>query len=240
MEPPERRPGSEPDPEPSQPRSPVTLPPPPGVPTNTGALPPPPGEVSHGPQAGTLPPPRVAGTEVKRRRLWIPAGVLVIIALAIAAGLAAGPGLSMPDTLAGHPRLQDENTDALEASLESEVGDDALVGVYGSTLQPVFIVVALGETPPAGQDPLEEFGAGFVQGAQGASGSLDLDAKVTRTIASVVYRCVPISISYDVGGTLDSTLCDWDDGATYGLVISFDPLLDLLDLAPTIHDAVVD
>jgi len=52
---------------------------------------------------------------------------------------------------------------SLEESLASEVGGDARVGVYGSTLQPVFIVLALGETPPPGEDPFELIGAEITQ-----------------------------------------------------------------------------
>jgi hypothetical protein len=165
---------------------------------------------------------------------------IVMVVIGVAAGIAArGPTLSMPENLSGHSRLHGPMFDRLQQSAESEVGGNPVVGVFGIANLPRFLVAGFDMVPGPGEDMFGELTKGLGQGLGGAGASFDISAGTTRRIGSVTYSCVPYSIPIDAGSSVSSTLCDWNDGESYGLVVSFDPALDASDLAPEAHEAVV-
>jgi hypothetical protein len=161
--------------------------------------------------------------------------VVILIVIAISAGIAArGPSLSMPESMAGYARVHGPTFEELEQSIGSEVGGTYVVGVFGTPRQPRFVVAGFDSVPEPGTDTLSDFAKGL-----GSNGSSDISSRTTRSIGTVTYSCVPFSISPAASGTMPSTLCEWNDGKSYGFVANFDPALDASDLALEAYEAVV-
>lgn len=180
----------------------------------------------------------IAADKASRLGLIPVAGVAILIVGVVVAGLAArGPTISMPESLAGHSRLGGPTIERLEQDFETEVRGNSVVGVYGAGNQPRFLVAGFDTAPEPGRDIFGELAGGLRQA--GVPGSLDVGSKTERRIGSVTYGCAPYSISTEAGGNVSATLCDWNDGESYGFVMAYDPTLDASDLARQAYEAVV-
>jgi hypothetical protein len=187
-------------------------------------------------QAATAPPPG----RRRRRIVLIFIGALVAAAAGVVAALAlsGGPRISMPETLGGRSRIHNGQVELLAKGLSAEVGKGhTQLGVYGTSAQPAFIVIAADSPPPAGGLGTV-FAGGF--GGLGTTGSVDTTAEVTKDVGSTRYECAPYTISSTSGGgSVNATVCLWDDQKTGGLLMTLDPSLDGMDLVVRAHDAVV-
>jgi hypothetical protein len=180
----------------------------------------------------------IAAGRASRRGMIPVLGVAILIVVVVVAGIAArSPSLSMPESLAGHSRLHDPTIAQLQQSFKLDVGEDSVVGVYGTANQPRFIVAGFDTAPEPGRDMSGELARGLDQ--SGVPGSIDMGSKTTRRLESVMYSCAPFSVSTQQGATISGTWCDWNDGESYGFVMTFDPTLDAADLAREAHEAVV-
>jgi len=189
-------------------------------------------------QEGT--PGAVAASNAGRVGMLPVLAIVILIVIAVVAGIAArGPRLSMPESMAGHSRLHGAQFAQLQESAKSELGGNPVVGVFGISNQPSFMVAGFDQTLGPGEDLFSEIERALGQGLGGAEITFDTGAGTTRTIRSVAYSCVPYSIPVDTGTSVSLTMCDWDDGESYGLVLSFDPVLDASDLASKAYEAVV-
>jgi hypothetical protein len=176
-----------------------------------------------------------AAVRASRQGMIAVLGVIILIVIAISAGIAArGPSLSMPESMAGYARVHGPTFEELEQSVGSEVGGTYVVGIFGTATQPRFVVAGFDTVPEPGTDTLSDFAKGL-----GSIGSIDISLRTTRIIGPVTYSCVPYSISPPSGGTISSTLCEWNDGESYGFVANLDPALDTSDLALEAYEAVV-
>lgn len=165
----------------------------------------------------------------------------VIVAVVLVAVLGpGGPTLTMPEQLAGHSRLHGAEFDDLQRSAEEDLGGDPVVGVFAVGDVPRFLVAGFDRTLSPGDDLFSEIERTLDEGLGGAELSFDVDAGTTRTEGPVTYTCVPYSMPIDASNQLSSTICDWNDGDSYGLIVGFDPTLDVSDLATIAYEAIVD
>lgn len=187
-----------------------------------------------------LTPGATAASSAGRQGLIVVGVVVAIIAVVIGAKIATrGPTLTMPEQLAGHAQLHGPTYDQLLQSAESEVGGHPVFGIFGTPEQPRFLVAGFDQTLAPGDDLFSEI-AGAVEGPSATKISVDASKGTTRTVGSVTYTCVPYTLPIEAGGTISSTLCDWNDGDSYGIVMSLDPTLDASDLVPVAYGAVVE
>jgi hypothetical protein len=182
----------------------------------------------------------MAAARATRRGLIPVVALIILILSAVGVGIATrGPNISMPDALSGNLRLHGRAIDQIEEGVEEAIGSGTVVGLYGTSGRPRFAVMATDSVPPPGEDPLSDFVRGLGQPQDGAAVSIDTSSRTTRQIGSVRYSCAPYSVSTDAG-SLSTTVCDWNDGESYGLILGYDPGLDVFDLAPEAYEAVVD
>jgi len=214
----------------------VTAPPPPALP------PTPPDGAQAGTEAGELP---EAPPKKRRTVLWISiaAAVVVLIVVGVVAvvALSGGTSIAMPATIAGESKLQSSGAQVLangmSETMKKQTGAETLAGIYGTEAQPKFLVIAVNAAPPSG-DPLVEMGPG-IQQSLGTSATIDTSSITRRTVGSTSYECAPVSVSTTNGSSLDLSLCTWEDGSTFGLIITLDPSVDGMDVVTKAHDAVV-
>lgn len=167
------------------------------------------------------------------------AAVIVVVVVVVVLGPRA-PTLTMPEELAGHSRLHGSEFDDLQRSIEADLGGDSVVGVFAAEGLPRFMVAGFGRTLGPGEDLFTEIARTMEEGSGGPGFSFDVDAGTTRTEGPVTYTCVPLSMPVGAGTQIDSTICDWNDGNSYGLIMGFDPTLDVSNLASVAYEAIVD
>jgi hypothetical protein len=167
------------------------------------------------------------------------AAVIVVVVVVALLGPRA-PTLTMPEELAGHSRLHGSEFEDLQRSAEADLGEDSVVGVFAAAGLPRFLVAGFGRTLGPGEDMFTEITRTMEEGLGGSQFSFDVDAGTTRTEGPVTYTCVPFSVPIDASTRLSSTLCDWNDGDSYGLIMGFDPTLDVSNLVSVAYEAIVD
>ncbi|MCD6023046.1 MAG: hypothetical protein K0R20_2756 [Actinomycetia bacterium] len=191
-------------------------------------------------QAGT-PGETAAADAIRQGMIIVGAFAAVIVAVVVVALLGPrAPSLTMPEQLAGHSRLHGPEFDDLQRSAEADVGGNPVVGVFAIGGQPRFMVAGFDRTLGPGEDLFTEIARTMEAGTGGPGVSFDVDAGTTRTEGPVTYTCVPLSMPAGAGAQIDSTICDWNDGTSYGLIWGFDPALDVSELASVAYDAIVD
>jgi hypothetical protein len=176
----------------------------------------------------------IAAAQTTRRGLIPVAAIAILILGVVVIRIAArGPSLSMPEVVAGHQRLHGPSVDEAEQGIEEALGSGSLVGIYGTGGQPRFTVLANDNVPLPGEDPLRQAVDGMAQ----AGVTIDAASRTTTEIGSVTYSCVEPASATD---SPPVTLCDWNDGESYGLVLGYAPGLDASDLVPDVYEAVVE
>lgn len=191
-------------------------------------------------QEGT--PGETAAADATRQGMIIVGAIAaVIVAVVVVAVLGPrGPTLTMPEQLAGHSRLHGPEFDDLQRSAEADVGGNPVVGVFALGGQPRFMVAGFDRTLEPGEDLFTEIARTMEEGFGGPGISFDVDAGTMRTEGPVTYTCVPYSIPVDGGTQFAYTICDWNDGESYGLIMAFDPTLDVSNLVSVAYEAIVD
>jgi hypothetical protein len=191
-------------------------------------------------QAGT--PGATAAADASRQGMMIVGALAAVIVAVVVVGLLGprAPTLTMPEELAGHSRLHGSEFEDLQRSAEADLGGNPVVGVFAVNGQPRFMVAGFDRTLEPGEDLFTEIASTLDEGLGGAEIVFDVDAGTTRTEGSVTYTCVPYSIPIDAGTQFDSTICDWNDGDSYGLIVGFDPTLDVSKLVSVAYEAIVD
>ena len=191
-------------------------------------------------QEGT--PGETAAADATRQGMIIVGAIAAVIVVVVVVAVLGprGPTLTMPEQLAGHSRLHGPEFDDLQLSAEADVGGNPVVGVFALGGQPRFLVAGFDRTLEPGEDLFTEI-AGTMEEGSGLPGvSFDVDAGTTRAEGPVTYTCVPLSMPAGAGTQIDSTICDWNDGNSYGLIWGFDPALDVAELASVAYEAIVD
>ena len=182
-----------------------------------------------------------AAAAIRQGMIVVGAFAAVILVVVVVAVLGpSAPTLTMPERLAEHSRIHDPQFDDLERSAKADLGGNPVIGVFAMGGQPRFMVAGFDRTLPPGEDMFTEIGRTLDEGLGGAEVSFDVDAGTTRTEGPVTYTCVPYSIQVDAGTQIASTICDWNDGDSYGLIWGFDPALDVAELAIVAYEAIVD
>lgn len=146
-----------------------------------------------------------------------------------------GPSLSLPDTLAGHERLSDPESQRFERYTAEEgdrYGIDAEGGVYGSPLAPEFFVILVDAAAAETTDQLFD---ALVMGFSQAGAVVDEADARSGTRRGSDYRCVGA-----VAGTETAVACMWRDEGNVGIVLDMsDDLRTTRRLLWTVHDTVV-
>ena len=182
-----------------------------------------------------------AAEAIRQGMIIVGAFAAVIIAVVVVALLGPrAPTLTMPEQLAGHSRLHGPEFDDLQESAEADLGGNPVVGVFAMGGQPRFMVAGFDRTLPPGEDMFTEITRTVEEGSGLSGVSFDVDAGTTRTEGPVTYSCVPFSVAVDAGTQITSSICDWNDGNSYGLIWGFDPALDVSELASVAYEAIVD
>jgi len=147
-----------------------------------------------------------------------------------------GPGLALPDSLAGSERLTDAESQRFERSMADEgdrYGIAAEGGVYGSPLGPAFFVILVDAAAVKTTDQLfDALVAGFSQ----AGAVVDEATGTSGRRGDSDYRCIEAH-----AGTGTAVACMWRDDATVGIVLEMPgDLRGTRRLRWTVHDTVVD
>ena len=206
----------------------------------------PPGSALPAPPGGALEPAR-PDLRADRRgsRVWIVGAIGVVVLLIVGITFAAlvgggGSELSMPDIVAGYERVAgpevDDLVDSLKRDAVGQMPAEPVVGVYGTLVEPKFLVIAVAAAPPPG-DPLAGMDPDL--SGLGTSGSLDIAAATTVTAGDVTYTCVPYTMTSSLGGSVSADMCLWRAKDTFGFVVIIDPAVDGLELTPQVYEAVV-
>jgi len=197
---------------------------------------PPPADAGWGatvPTAMAIPPPRKSKT-----------GSIVAILVVIVAVLAVGGYLltksanrtaTLPENVAGFPRLHDATATQLEQQLKGQqfAGLQFQAGLYGTTGSPGLIVLVTDKGP---RGDVEQDFSSFASGYAGSgAGSIDQSKKVTASRGGIDFACAPATVA-----TTQAGICVWRDANILGAVLSFqtvDPQ-GTLDLADKVAQAV--
>ncbi len=168
--------------------------------------------------------------------------MLVRIAVGIVAGLVGmfavrmllESGPSLPDQLAGAPRMTTRAVKDFEKQMADQ-GDkwDLKVAsaAYGSGASPSFLVLLVQGKAIETTDQLFD---SLVDGMASSGATIDKAATVSGQHAGSEYRCVPVTSSQ-----AQAAACMWRDDGTVGIVVGLDGGLDhARDLLFTVYDAV--
>ena len=143
-------------------------------------------------------------------------------------------GPSLPDQLAGAPRMTTQAAKDFEKQMADE-GDkwDLKVasGVYGSGTAPSFLVLLVqGEAV----ETTDELFDSLVSGMASSGATINKASTVSGQHEGAEYRCVPVS-----SGTAQAAACMWRADGTVGMVIGLEGGIDhTRDLLFTTYDTV--
>jgi hypothetical protein len=206
------------------------VPPVPGGPNVRPGMPPPP------PTAWGRPTPRDEPTRAGSSKL---AGAIVSIVAAAAGYFGVqylmGPGIALPETLAGAQRLTDPESRRFEEFTADE-GEryhiDAEGGVYGSGSAPEFFVILVEGSAVETTDQLFD---ALVMGFSQAGAAVDGSDVTSGTRDRSDYRCVAAT-----AGPQTATACMWRDDDSVGIVLELSASVrETRRLLWTVHDTVV-
>ena len=208
----------------------VQVPPPPGTASGSPGARVPPAPVSWSP-----PPlgPAKRGSSPKLVRVIV--SLVAAIAGYFGVQYLVGPSLSLPDTLAGHERLSDPESQRFERYAAEEgdrYGIDAEGGVYGSPLTPAFFVILVDAAAAETTDQLFD---ALVTGFSQAGAVVDQADARSGTRRGSDYRCVRAA-----AGTETAVACMWRDDDNVGIVLEMsEDLRATRRLLWTVRDTVV-
>jgi len=197
------------------------------------------------PAAPSFPPPPVAGpppsVPAPSRSSGISWGVrLAVGALAALVGYFGvqavfGGGPSLPDTLAGTPRMTSQAAKDFEKQMADQGKRNDLkiaAAAYGAGTTPDFMVMLIQGSSLESTDQMFDQ---FVQGMSSSGASIDSAGGDSGQRGSTEYRCVPVSTT-----SVTAAACMWRDETNVGIVLKLNGgVADTRDLLFTAHDAVV-
>jgi hypothetical protein len=161
-------------------------------------------------------------------------GALVAIVFAFGARSVLGGDVSLPDTLAGTPRMTTQDVKDFEKEM-SEYGKrsdlDVVAGAYGTGAIPTFFVMLIeGRSDEATDAIFNE----FVGGMASSGGTVETSATTSGERDGLEYRCVPVAAAQ-----IQAAACMWRDDGTFGVVFRLDAGVDeTTELLVTVHDEV--
>jgi hypothetical protein len=178
----------------------------------------------------TVPPPTTSGGSSAIVRLGVGALVALVVAFGVRSVLSGGP--SLPDTLAGTPRMTSQDAKDFEKEM-SDYGErydlGVAAGAYGTGAVPTFFVLLIDARSDEDTDDIfNEFVGGMTSGGASAETS----AITSGERAGLEYRCVPVAAAQ-----IQAAACMWRDDGSFGVVFRFDAGVDeTTDLLVKVHD----
>ena len=164
----------------------------------------------------------------------IAAGVIAALLGMYGVGFLFDRGPSLPDELAGQPRLTTQAIRDFEEQMEEQgkaYDLELAAGAYGTGATPAFLVMLVEGRAIETTDELFD---SLVQGM--ALGGADVDEAATDSGArnGTEYRCVPF-----VGTPVGAAACMWREDDTVGIVVDLSAGIDeARELLFTVHDTV--
>ena len=193
------------------------------------------GRVGVPPMPGPPPisPPATSGGSSSIVRLGVGVLVALVVAFGVRSLLSGGP--SLPDSLAGTPRMTSQDAGDFEREM-SDYGErydlDVAAGAYGTGALPTFFVLLIDARSDEDTDDIfNEFVGGMTSGGASAETS----AITSGERDGLEYRCVPVAAAQ-----IQAAACMWRDDGSFGVVFRFDAGVDeTTDLLVKVHDQVV-
>jgi len=163
-------------------------------------------------------------------RAAVGSAVALVAMFGVRSVLDRGP--SLPDVLAGTPRITTQEMKDLEKQMieDGKRSDlDVAAAGYGTGGVPTFVVVLVeGRSLENTDDIFSEFVGGITSGG----GTVETDATVSGEHDGLEYRCVPITAPSVAAGA-----CMWRDDGSVGIVLKLDGGIDeTKDLLFRAHD----
>lgn len=200
-------------------------------------IPPPPSRTPPGPSvpAAAAPPRRRAGLA------WaIVLGAVAVLLVGVLIGYFAfpPPGLRLPGTVAGVPRLSGGRWDGMTGEMIGAAGlsgHENVAGVYGTGGKVGFAFLG-SDAPSAPSENSATIAllAQYFEVALGSTFNVDLTQTVTVRRGDVTYQCTPMGLSSVTGSA-----CAWNDSRTTGFVMSFGASGNAIDLTAAVRNAAV-
>jgi len=158
--------------------------------------------------------------------------VSLVVAFGVRSVLSGGP--SLPDTLAGTPRMTTDDVKDFEDEMSNygeRYGLDVAAGAYGSGVVPTFFVLLIdGRSAEETDDVFNEFVGGMTSGGA----TVETSAVTSGTRDGVEYRCVPVAAAQ-----VQAAACMWRDEGSFGVVFRFDAgVEETTDLLVRVHDEI--
>jgi hypothetical protein len=184
------------------------------------------------PSPPTIPAPTTSGGSSAIVRLGVGALVALVVAFGVRSVLSGGP--SLPDTLAGTPRMTTQDAKDFEKEM-TDYGERYDLGVaaaaYGTGVVPTFFVLLIDARSDENTDDIfNEFVGGMTSGGA----SVGTSAITSGERDGLVYRCVPVAAAQ-----IQAAACMWRDDGSFGVVFRFDAGVDeTTDLLVRVHDEV--
>ena len=183
------------------------------------------------PAPPTISPPTTSGASAILR-FGIGALVALVVAFGVRSVFSGGP--SLPDTLAGTPRMTSQDAKDFEKEM-SDYGErydlGVAAGAYGTGVVPTFFVLLIDARSDENTDDIfNEFVGGMTSGGASAE---------TTSITSgerdgLEYRCVPVAAAQ-----IQAAACMWRDDGSFGVVFRFDAgVEETTDLLVKVHDEI--
>jgi hypothetical protein len=165
-------------------------------------------------------------------RIVVGAAASLIAVFGVRSVLGGGP--SLPDVVAGTPRMTTQQMKDFEKEMveEGKRSDlDVAAGAYGTGSVPTFIVLLIGgRTSEATDDLFDQ----FVEGMASSGASVESGATESGQHEGLDYRCVPV-----VAPQILAAACMWRDDATVGIVFRLDAgIEETRDLLFRTHEEV--
>ena len=187
-----------------------------------------PGYQPERPTTVQAPPPKRSG--LARAIVGLLVGALAVFGVRT---LLDGGAPTLPDTLAGTPRMTDGLATTFEKQMTDEAGTyglDIATGIYGSST-PEFFVILVDDAAVETTDQLFD---SFVAGMSQAGATVDAAAGDSGPLGDAEYRCVPVSAAGVKAGA-----CMWRGASDVGIVLQLGGgVADTRELLATVHDAV--
>jgi hypothetical protein len=143
-------------------------------------------------------------------------------------------GPSLPDTLAGAPRMTSQAAKDFEKQMADQGKQHGLhvaAAAYGAGTTPDFMVLLIEGSSLQSTDQMFDQ---FVQGMSSSGASVDSANADSGQRGSTEYRCVPVSTT-----SVTAAACMWRDEKNVGVVLKLNAgVPETLDLLFTAHDAV--
>lgn len=141
---------------------------------------------------------------------------------------------SLPDELAGQPRLTTQAISDFEEQMADQGKDydlEVAAAAYGTGATPAFLVMLVQGRAIESTDELFD---SLVQGMAQGGATVNESATDSGERSGTEYRCVPFA-----GGAVNAAACMWRDDGTVGIVLDLSGGIDeTRELLFTVHDTV--